>query len=70
MGQLLVTYPKDLPLALRTLRGKELLIADLAIQSPFLFHKSNVSHRGFAMSTVKLLWMPRLPQSNQEGSSD
>ena len=51
-------FSKDLPLALGTLRCKELLIADLTIQSPFLFHKSNVSHGSFAVSTVKFLWVP------------
>lgn len=61
-------FSKYLPLASRTFRGKELLIADLAIESALLFHKPNVGHRGSAVSTVKLLWMPGFPQCHQERS--
>lgn len=63
-------FSKDLPLAPATLRSKELLIAQLAVQSSLLLNKPNVGHRIFAVSTVKFFWMPRFPQSHKERSPD
>lgn len=55
-------FSKDLPLASTAFGSKESLIAQLAIQGPLLLHKSNVGHCIFAVSTVKLFWVPRFPQ--------
>lgn len=55
-------FSKDLPLASTAFRSKESLVAQLAIQGPFFLHKSNVGHCVFAVSTVKLFWVPRFPQ--------
>lgn len=56
------TYSKDLPLASTTFRSEEFLIAQLTIQGSFFLYKSNVGHCIFAVSTVKLFWVPRFPQ--------
>lgn len=57
-------FSKDLPLAPATFRSKEFLIAQLTVQGSFFFDKSNVGHGVFAVSTIKLFWVPRLPQSH------
>lgn len=53
---------KDLPLTSTTFRSEEFLIAQLTIQGSLFLHKSNVGHCIFAVSTVKLFWVPRFPQ--------
>lgn len=65
-GFSLVPYPKYLLLATATGGGEELLVAVLAVNRATLLHKAHHGQGAAALSAVKLLWVPRLPHSDQE----
>lgn len=64
----LPTYPHDLGVALGTDRGKELLIAPLAVHIALLLHEAHVCQGGLAVGAVELLWVPGTAHGYQEGA--